>query len=185
MVMDQFFVGKMASNSQSTPKPTDHSAIPESEEQLEPDLGRSSLLSLDESHEQKSSDDSGISIPGGDADCEFRSENSVYFSTLSLRIDEIGKKTQDLIEKINESRAVDQEIMNSFQEKLMDKVSEVCQQVQGQMFSTYEENSRLMEDRLRELSEVLDQSSQLSAELQSASLTLVAISKGLQRPPEQ
>ncbi|XP_048847778.1 synaptonemal complex central element protein 2 isoform X3 [Brienomyrus brachyistius] len=157
----------------------------ESEEQLEPDLGRSSLLSLDESHEQKSSDDSGISIPGGDADCEFRSENSVYFSTLSLRIDEIGKKTQDLIEKINESRAVDQEIMNSFQEKLMDKVSEVCQQVQGQMFSTYEENSRLMEDRLRELSEVLDQSSQLSAELQSASLTLVAISKGLQRPPEQ
>lgn len=65
------------------------------------------------------------------------------------------------------------------------QVSEVCQQVQGQMFSTYEENSRLMEDRLRELSEVLDQSSQLSAELQSASLTLVAISKGLQRPPEQ
>ncbi|XP_023692017.2 synaptonemal complex central element protein 2 isoform X3 [Paramormyrops kingsleyae] len=157
MVMDPFFVGKMASNSQSTPKPTDHSAIPESEEQLEPDLGRSSFLSLDESHDQKT----------------------------SSRIDEMGKKTQDLIEKINESRAVDQEIMNSFQEKLMDKVSEVCQQVQGQMFSTYEENSRLMEDRLRELSEVLDQSSRLSAELQSASLTLVAISKGLQRPPEQ
>lgn len=40
----------------------------------------------------------------------------------SRRIDEIGKKAQDLIERINESRAMDQKLTNSFEEKLMKKV---------------------------------------------------------------
>lgn len=35
----------------------------------------------------------------------------------------IGKKAQDLIERINQSRAMDQEIMTTFENKLMNKVS--------------------------------------------------------------
>lgn len=37
-------------------------------------------------------------------------------------IDEISSKVQDLVEKINNSRASDQRVMDSFQEELMTKV---------------------------------------------------------------
>lgn len=48
------------------------------------------------------------------------------------------------------------------------------------MFEYYERNSRGMEMKLTELTEVLEHSSQLSMELQGASQTLAAINKGLQ-----
>uniref|UniRef100_A0AAZ3SF19 Synaptonemal complex central element protein 2 n=1 Tax=Oncorhynchus tshawytscha TaxID=74940 RepID=A0AAZ3SF19_ONCTS len=102
-------------------------------------------------------------------------------TVLSSTIEEIGKKAQDLIEQINQSRAIDQEIMTTFENKLMNKVSEVCQQVKEQMFSSYEEHGRGMEANLQELSEVLERCSQLSMELQGASQTLSAINNSLQR----
>lgn len=59
-------------------------------------------------------------------------------------------------------------------------MSEICQQLKEQMFEYYERNSRGMEMKLTELTEVLEHSSQLSMELQGASQTLAAINKGLQ-----
>ncbi|XP_018593900.1 synaptonemal complex central element protein 2 [Scleropages formosus] len=187
--MEQFFLENMGSSPQSEAAASAHSTGPEAVEGLDSDLHStgeiSSFLNLSESLQHQTSDDSGISISSKSQSCELQTENSVYFSTLSSKIDEIGKKAQDLIEKINENRAVDQEILNNFQEKLMKKVSEVCQNVREQMFSRYEENSRVMEMSLMELSEVLDRSTQLNTELQNASLTLAAISRGLHQAPAQ
>ncbi|XP_076844806.1 synaptonemal complex central element protein 2 isoform X2 [Brachyhypopomus gauderio] len=142
-----------------------------------------SFVTLDDNHEQQS-EDSGINVsscspktlPGGD---------SIVHSPINTRIDDIGKKAQDLIERINQSRAMDQKVMNSFEEKLMQKVSEMCQQVKEQMFEYYDEHSRGMEPKLVELSEVLERCSQLSMELQDASQTLAAINKGLQQASGQ
>lgn len=64
------------------------------------------------------------------------------------------------------------------------QVSEVCQQVKEQMFSSYEEHGCGMEANLKELSEVLERSSQLSMELQGASQTLSAINNSLQQTAE-
>ncbi|KPP70417.1 hypothetical protein Z043_110758 [Scleropages formosus] len=159
--MEQFFLENMGSSPQSEAAASAHSTGPEAVEGLDSDLHStgeiSSFLNLSESLQHQT----------------------------SSKIDEIGKKAQDLIEKINENRAVDQEILNNFQEKLMKKVSEVCQNVREQMFSRYEENSRVMEMSLMELSEVLDRSTQLNTELQNASLTLAAISRGLHQAPAQ
>ncbi|KAG9343955.1 hypothetical protein JZ751_013344 [Albula glossodonta] len=186
--MDQFF-GKLGCTSQSTPKPKESATAQAREEGPGPDHDmsdeRASFTSLDESYEQHGNDDSGISMFRREADSEQRSGDSAYFSSLSSRVDQIGRRAQDLVEKINESRAADQEIMNEFQDKLTKKVSEVCQQVREQMFSSYEATGRLMESRLLELSEVLGRSSQLIAELQSASHTLAAINKGLCKTAEQ
>lgn len=49
-------------------------------------------------------------------------DEGVVSTPNNARIDEIGKKAQDLIERINQSRAMDQKLMNSFEEKLMKKV---------------------------------------------------------------
>ncbi|XP_064843627.1 synaptonemal complex central element protein 2-like [Oncorhynchus masou masou] len=132
-----------------------------------------SFVPLDESHGQQRRDvhnSTSSERPGEEAT-----------TVLSLTIEEIGKKAQDLIERINQSRAMDQEIMTTFENKLMNKVSEVCQQVKEQMFSSYEEHGRGMEANLQELSEVLERCSQLSMELQGASQTLSAINNSLQR----
>ncbi|KAG9264509.1 synaptonemal complex central element protein 2 [Astyanax mexicanus] len=139
-----------------------------------------SFVTLDDSHEQQS-EDSGINISSRSSPVTVPVDDSIVSSPVASRIDEIGKKAQDLIERINQSRAMDQKILNSFEEKLMQKVGEMCQQVKEQMFEYYDKHSQGMEVRLTELSEVLERSSQLSMELQGASQTLAAINKGLQQ----
>ncbi|KAM9457618.1 synaptonemal complex central element protein 2 isoform 2-T2 [Clarias gariepinus] len=142
-----------------------------------------SFATLDDGHELQS-EDSGVNI-------SYRSspisevDEVVVPTPSNTRIDAIGKKAQDLIERINQSRAMDQKLMNSFEEKLMKKVSEMCQQVKEQMFEYYEKHSQEMEMKLTELTEVLGRSSQLGMELQRASQTLAAINKGLQQTPGQ
>ncbi|GAA6105246.1 synaptonemal complex central element protein 2 [Tachysurus ichikawai] len=144
---------------------------------------RLSFVTLDDSHEQQS-EDSGINVSHRSSPISEMDEG-IGFTPSNARIDEIGKKAQDLIERINQSRTMDQKLMNSFEEKLMKKVSEMCQQVKEQMFAYYEKHSQGMETKLSELTEVLERSSQLSMELQGASQTLAAINKGLQQTPEQ
>ncbi|MCJ8739373.1 hypothetical protein PDJAM_G00046450 [Pangasius djambal] len=189
--MAQHFFGHPGSVTfQSTPKATHHRV---SAKVSEEGHGRSfdhdstgetlSFVTLDDSHEQQS-EDSGINVSHRSSPIS-EVDEGVVFTPSNTRIDEIGKKAQDLIERINQSRAMDQKLMNSFEEKLMKKVSEMCQQVKEQMFEYYEKHSRGMETKLTELSEVLERSSQLSMELQGASQTLAAINKGLQQTPGQ
>ncbi len=46
----------------------------------------------------------------------------MWISFCSSSIDDISRRVQDLVEKINDSRTSDQKVMDSFQEKLVDKV---------------------------------------------------------------
>lgn len=43
-------------------------------------------------------------------------------SICSSSIDDISRRAQDLVEKINDSRTSDQKVMENFQDKLMEKV---------------------------------------------------------------
>ncbi|KAL7850659.1 hypothetical protein SRHO_G00200080 [Serrasalmus rhombeus] len=138
-----------------------------------------SFVTLDDGHDQQS-EDSGINVSSRSSPVSLAVDDVVP-KPVNSKIDEIGRKAQDLIERINQSRAMDQKVLSSFEEKLMQKVSEMCQQVKEQMFEYYEEHSRGMETKFTELSEVLERSSQLSMELQGASQTLAAINKGLQQ----
>ncbi|XP_060757550.1 synaptonemal complex central element protein 2 isoform X2 [Neoarius graeffei] len=183
--MAQDFFGHPGSGTfQSTPKARPRVSAEMSEEGHGHSLDHNSsgephsFATLDDSHEQQS-EDSGINISHRSSPIN-EVDEGVVSTPNPTRIDEIGKKAQDLIERINQSRAMDQKLMNSFEEKLMKKVSEICQQLKEQMFEYYERNSRGMEMKLTELTEVLEHSSQLSMELQGASQTLAAINKGLQ-----
>ncbi|KAL0993020.1 hypothetical protein UPYG_G00102260 [Umbra pygmaea] len=190
--MAQVF-GKSAFTFHSTFKPSGHdsssSKDPDEEQEPNHDISNETLsfVAMHDSNGQQS-EDSGINISsildGGDSHSTF-SEPPVQETTasfaLSSSIEEIGKMAQDVIERINQSRALDQEIMTSFENKLMNKVSEVCQQVKEQLFSSYDEHSSGMEAKLQELSEVLVRSSHLNMELQGASQTLSDINNSLQQ----
>lgn len=71
------------------------------------------------------SEDSGISISKSStrsSPVNSTMEDVAVQSPTNSRIDDIGKRAQDLIERINERRAMDQHVMNSFEEKLLKKV---------------------------------------------------------------
>ncbi|XP_058230782.1 synaptonemal complex central element protein 2 [Hemibagrus wyckioides] len=192
--MAQHFLGHPGSAPfHSTPKASHNCVSAKGERSSRESLGHSfdhdstgetiPFVTLDDSHEQQS-EDSGIS--GSHRGTPVKEmDDGIVFTTSNARIDEIGKKAQDLIEKINQNRTMDQKLMNSFEEKLMNKVSEVCQQMKEQMFEYYEKHSRGIETKLAELTEVLERSSQLGTELQEASQTLAAINKVLQQTPGQ
>ncbi|KAL7860340.1 hypothetical protein AOLI_G00166890 [Acnodon oligacanthus] len=184
-VMAQHFFGHPGSATfQSTPKAAPHRAqtkLVQEEHSIDHETTGETLsfVTLDDGHDQQS-EDSGINVTSGGSPVSLAVDDDVP-KPVNSRIDEIGKKAQDLIERINQSRAMDQKVLSTFEEKLMRKVSEMCQQVKEQMFEYYEEHSRGMETKFTELSEVLERSSQLSLELQGASQTLAAINKGLQQ----
>ncbi|KAJ7992698.1 hypothetical protein DPEC_G00281380 [Dallia pectoralis] len=191
--MSQLFFGKSGSTFHSTPNLGDHhpsTKDPDNDTNDDNSDETSPFMTLHNSNGQQS-EDSGINISsildGGASHCmssELPDEETTSF-ILSSSIEEIGKKAQDLIQRINQSRAMDQEFMTSFDNKLINKVNEVCQQVKEQMFSSYDEHGRGMEANLQELSEVLERSSRLSMELQGASQTLSNINKSLQQTAER
>ncbi|XP_016103549.1 uncharacterized protein [Sinocyclocheilus grahami] len=186
--MAQHFFGNSGSMTlQSTPKSDHHHSSKMPDDGFNSTGETLSFVTLDDSNEQQS-EDSGISVSKTSTRSSLGNstmEDAAVLSPPNSRIDEIGKKAQELIERINERRAMDQHVMNSFEEKLIKKVSEMCQQVKEQMFEYYEQHSQGMEASITELSEVLERSSQLSIELQGASQTLAAINKGLQHSTEQ
>nr|XP_046260371.1 synaptonemal complex central element protein 2 [Scatophagus argus] len=97
----------------------------------------------------------------------------------SSSIEDISRRAQDLIEQINDTRSNDQKMMDSFQEKLLKKVTEMCQQMKGHMYMVYEENSNEMQEKLQELSEVLESCNKLNKELMEASQALAGLREGL------
>ncbi|XP_056265990.1 synaptonemal complex central element protein 2 isoform X2 [Pseudoliparis swirei] len=97
----------------------------------------------------------------------------------SSSIDDISRRAQELVEKINNSRTTDQKVLDSFQEKLMEKVMEMCQQMKDHMYTIYEENSNEMQVKLQELSEVLESCTKLNSELTEATQALGSLRGGL------
>ncbi|XP_054460718.1 synaptonemal complex central element protein 2 [Anoplopoma fimbria] len=97
----------------------------------------------------------------------------------SSSIDDISRRVQELVEKINDSRTTDQKVLDSFQEKLVEKVTEMCQQMKEHMYTIYEDNSNEMQVKLQELSEVLESCTKLNSELLEASQALASLRGGL------
>uniref|UniRef100_A0A672QP34 Synaptonemal complex central element protein 2 n=1 Tax=Sinocyclocheilus grahami TaxID=75366 RepID=A0A672QP34_SINGR len=121
--MAQHFFGNSGSMAlQSTPKAGHHHSSAKVPDDGFNSTGETlSFVSLDDSNDE----DSGIGVsktstrssPGNGT-----MEEAAVLTPTSSRIDEIGKKAQDLIERINERRAMDQHVMNSFEDKLIKKV---------------------------------------------------------------
>ncbi|KAF7216446.1 synaptonemal complex central element protein 2 [Nothobranchius furzeri] len=91
----------------------------------------------------------------------------------------ISRRAQELVEKINQNRTSDQQVMDSFHEKLQEKVTEVCQKMREDMYKVYEKNSDDMQGKIQELFEVLDSCAKLNQELLEAVQALASLREGL------
>ncbi|KAL3995968.1 hairy and enhancer of split 5 [Sarotherodon galilaeus] len=96
----------------------------------------------------------------------------------SSRTDDISRKAQESVEKINQSRISNQKMIDSFQEKLVEKVTDLCMQMKEHMYRVYEENSDKMQVNLQELQEVLESCTKFSHELLEANRALACLREG-------
>ncbi|XP_054897591.1 synaptonemal complex central element protein 2 [Poeciliopsis prolifica] len=148
------------------------------------DLPSSSLSTPKKGHEDS------LMVEDTDCDLSRNKSSSVSMTEIQERrsssyIDEISKRAQEMVEKINQERTRDQEMMESFQKQLTEKVAEMCQLIKEEMFTIYELNSNEIQVKLQELSEVLEKCSKLEHELLEASQALSCLKDGLdinQRP---
>ncbi|XP_035813713.2 synaptonemal complex central element protein 2 [Amphiprion ocellaris] len=150
-----FFFEDLPSTSQSTPKKGHEESQMREDTTMDSSRGMSSVVSMTDSQEQYSS------------------------VCCSSSIEDISRRAQEMVEKINHSRTSDQKVMDSFEEKLLDKVREMCQQMKGHMYTVYEENSDEMQVKLQELSEVLESCTKLNSELLEATRALTHLREGL------
>ncbi|CAL8357112.1 unnamed protein product [Boreogadus saida] len=106
-------------------------------------------------------------------------QSSLSSSTNHSKIDDISAQVQHMVAKINDRRANDQKVMESFQETLAEKVTEFSQEMKEHMYAVYEDNSCDMQTKLSELSGVLERCSQLNEDLLGARQALKGLSQGL------
>lgn len=114
--------------------------------------------------------------------------------TYRTSIEQINHRAQELVEAINLSRASDKMLMESYHQKLSDKVlhifscnilvlfifdivytvqlSEKFQHLNDQMVTVYEINSKMFDEKMTELSAVLNNCHRLHQELKEANRAL-------------
>ncbi|XP_072319128.1 synaptonemal complex central element protein 2 [Eucyclogobius newberryi] len=85
---------------------------------------------------------------------------------------QLRNKVEELVERINTSRSSDQKEMESYQKTFSDRLAEMCQQLKDHLYSVYEANSVKIEEKLTELSVILNNCDQFYEELHEATQAL-------------
>ncbi|XP_059588255.1 synaptonemal complex central element protein 2 [Alligator mississippiensis] len=123
--------------------------------------------------------------PGADtAMAALDGKSSNYLAALDANIENLQKRTQQLIDKINENRKKDHTVMSNFRESLLLKVSTLAEKLEEMMFLIYDLHNKLMQDKLQELSDAMGRISQIGAELRQVCHAVEAAYKDLCIQPE-
>ncbi|XP_010568120.1 PREDICTED: synaptonemal complex central element protein 2 [Haliaeetus leucocephalus] len=109
---------------------------------------------------------------------------SRYFAALDASIRGLQQRTQQLIDKVNDSRKEDHAVMSSFRETLLLKVSGLAEQVEERLFHLYGLHNEQIQERLQELAEVMERVRQAEAELRQVCRTVEAAYHDLCLQPE-
>uniref|UniRef100_A0A8D2Q5S0 Synaptonemal complex central element protein 2 n=1 Tax=Varanus komodoensis TaxID=61221 RepID=A0A8D2Q5S0_VARKO len=106
-------------------------------------------------------------------------KSSSYFIALDSTIENLQERTQQLIDKINENRKKDHVLMNSFKESLLMKVSSLAEKLEERVFPVYDHNNKLIQDKLQELSEIMERIREIETELRQVCHTVEMLYKDL------
>ncbi|KAM6474039.1 synaptonemal complex central element protein 2 [Liasis olivaceus] len=118
-------------------------------------------------------------LPNGGSGGRPDSKASNYFIALDSTIENLQERTQHLIDKINENRKKDHVLMNSFRESLLLKVSSLAEKLEESVFPVYDHNNKLIQDKLQELSEIMERIRQIETELRQVCHTVEMMYKDL------
>ncbi|XP_067170694.1 synaptonemal complex central element protein 2 [Apteryx mantelli] len=105
-------------------------------------------------------------------------------ATLDTDIGNLQQRTQQLIDKVNDNRREDHAVMSAFRESLLLQVSGLAEKLEERMFHTYDLHNRLIQEKLQELSEVMERIGHMETELRQVCRTVEAAYKDLCLQPE-
>ncbi|CAM4681944.1 unnamed protein product [Caretta caretta] len=171
----------MSNQECESPEPEEEQAKPDSP--FFDDIERRELHS--EILSRKESPSTSLLCPTADVPvAALDGKSSNYFAALDSNIENLQKRTQQLIEKINENRKKDHTVMSNFRESLLLKVSSLAEKLEEMMFLIYDRHNKQMQDKLQELSEIMERISQIQTELRQVCHTVEAAYKDLCVQPE-
>ncbi|XP_058863937.1 synaptonemal complex central element protein 2 [Acipenser ruthenus] len=182
--MDQFSFEQILSSSQTPLKQPDPSAKQVTVSDEGANQRTEEIIASQNTDEVQISNLPGIELPSHGSDRVLNYEHSRYFSAVNARIEGIERKAQGLIDKVNVSRKRDLELMTNFREKLLMKVSELCHKLEDQLYDIYEQDNKVIQDKMQELSTIMRRNVHVSTELQEACHNVVSLYKGLCMQPE-
>nr|CAI9688188.1 unnamed protein product [Rangifer tarandus platyrhynchus] len=107
-----------------------------------------------------------------------------YFSSLDSSIDILKKRTQELIENINESRQKDHALMTNFRDSLKIKVSDLTEKLEERMYQIYNHHNKIIQEKLQEFTQKMAKISHLETELKQVCHTVETVYKDLCVQPE-
>nr|XP_020647361.1 synaptonemal complex central element protein 2 isoform X2 [Pogona vitticeps] len=107
------------------------------------------------------------------------SKSSNYFTSLDSTVGDLEQRTQQLIDKINENRKQDHVFMNNCRESLLMKVSSLADKLEEKVFHVYDHNSKIIQDKLQELSDIMERIRQIETELKQVCHTVEKLYKDL------
>ncbi|XP_031950555.1 synaptonemal complex central element protein 2 [Corvus moneduloides] len=110
--------------------------------------------------------------------------SSRYFASLDATVEGLQQKVRDLIGRINEGREEDHRVLRGFRESLMQKVSELAEQLEERLFHLYGFHNELIQERLQAVAEVMERVEEVQAELRHVCCTVEAAYRDLLLQPE-
>ncbi|XP_062456990.1 synaptonemal complex central element protein 2 [Rhea pennata] len=126
-----------------------------------------------------------LPCPGAEAaGAALDGKSSAYFAALDSNIGNLQQRTQQLIDKVNDNRKKDHAVMSNFRESLLLKVSSLAEKLEEKMFRVYDLHNELLQEKLRELSELVERIGRIEAELRHACRAVEAAYEDLCLRPE-
>ncbi|XP_068854066.1 synaptonemal complex central element protein 2 [Aphelocoma coerulescens] len=107
-----------------------------------------------------------------------------FFASLDATVEGLQQQVRDLIGRINEGREEDHRVLSGFRESLMQKVSELAEQLEERLFHLYGFHNELIQERLQALAEVMERVEEVQAELRHVCCTVEAAYRDLLLQPE-
>ncbi|XP_066065086.1 synaptonemal complex central element protein 2 [Chamaea fasciata] len=91
--------------------------------------------------------------------------SSVYFASLEATVEGLQQRAQDVFSRINDGRMEDHKVLSGFRETVLQKVSELAEQLEERLFRAYGFHNELIQQRLRALAEVMESVEEVQAEM--------------------
>ncbi|XP_075403967.1 synaptonemal complex central element protein 2 [Tenrec ecaudatus] len=106
------------------------------------------------------------------------------FSSLEANIELLKKRSQELIQNINESRQKDHSLMTNFRDSLNLKVSDLTEKLEERMYQIYNHHNKIIQDKLQEFTQKIAKISQMETELKQVCQAVETVYNDLCVQPE-
>ncbi|CAN8175382.1 unnamed protein product [Coccothraustes coccothraustes] len=110
--------------------------------------------------------------------------SSLFFASLDAAVEGLQQRAQDVLSRLNSGREEAHTELSGVRSSLLQKVSELAEQLEERLFRRYGFHNGLIQERLQAFAEVLERVEEVQAELRRICCTVEAAYQDLCLQPE-